>query len=45
MIGRHGCGFFGVTDRMSLVCFCIVSLDFCCVVDDGDWIFGFLLCG
>ena len=42
MSGRHGCGFFGVTNRMSLVCFCIVSLDFCCVVDDGDWIFGFL---
>ena len=20
----------------------IGSLDFCCVVDDGDWIFGFL---
>ena len=22
MSGRHGCGFFGVTERISLVCFC-----------------------
>ena len=29
--GRHGSGFFGVTERMSLVSFCFRSLDFCCV--------------
>ena len=27
MSGRHGCGFSGVTKRMSLVCFCFGSLD------------------
>ena len=31
MSGRHGCGFFKVTERMSLVYFCFGSLDFCCV--------------
>ena len=27
MSGRHGCGFFGVTERMSLVLFCLERME------------------